>query len=43
MLPQDSTKYEDNCHGYKFGKKNYETGPGSEYNKLRKYGDRGGK
>ena len=27
----------------KYGKGNYRTGPGSEYNKLRKYGDRGGK
>ena len=27
----------------KYGKGNYKTGPGSEYNKLRKYGDRGGK
>ena len=25
----------------KYGKGNYDTGPGSEYNKLRKYGDRG--
>ena len=24
-------------------KDNYRTGPGSEYNKLKKYGDRGGK
>ena len=27
----------------KYGKGNYKTGTGSEYNKLRKYGDRGGK
>ena len=27
----------------KYGKGNYRTSPGSEYNKLKKYGDRGGK
>ena len=27
----------------KYGKGNYKTGLGSEYNKLKKYGDRGGK
>jgi len=27
----------------KYGKDNYKTGPGSEYNKLKKYGDRGGR
>ena len=26
----------------RYGKDNYRTGPGSEYNKLKKYGDRGG-
>ena len=27
----------------KCGEGNYKTGPNSEYNKLKKYGDRGGK
>ena len=27
----------------KYGKGNYKTGPGTEYNKLRKHGDRGAK
>ena len=40
---ESGSEYAKRLCDEKYGKGNYKTGPGSEYNKLKKYGDRGGK
>ncbi|MBQ9986222.1 MAG: hypothetical protein IJP38_07950 [Oscillospiraceae bacterium] len=40
---ESGTEFARRLMDEKYGKDNYKTGPGFEYNKLEKYGDRGGR